>query len=1023
MGGQPMVFSILFFGATVFYLFFAIYTIRANPNAPLNRTFLGMNLSLVIWSFGFSLANSAPTLANCLFWRRFSALGWGTFYAFLLHFFLKLTNFYSAWRRWFGFLYLPAILSVYLFSLSDRITGQQYNFVWGAYGWINVSARNAFDKFFYVYYISYVAASLFLLMIWRKNEATKGRAVIFIAALIVPFVFGSLTDVVLSSYLQGPLPQMTPLFALIPVVFIYFFLTRDIVAGRGARLEDLILGPIGRAKLYYYVAFVFLANSSLSFLSYFLAPLVANTAKVTALLHTSGIFFLFGVLILASQLVKNESLRNRWVRLLMLICIPIITIYFGAHTGVIAGTFPLILMILSLVFDSPAQLTLVAVVAIMSQLLVVYQVPAEKAVLDPFDYILRMGAYLIAYAIGVVVNRTYVNKMKENALQASFQRMLAKLSLSFVNMRLKNVASELAVLFRELRDFFKADYVTFFSVDYKNGRMRFTKEWHGSDHATQLKYGKSFALGAIPWWAQHLQKLHSFYINDCDRLPTKALRELQALAMNNINSLALVFILEEDGVARFVALGSSARNKWTSFVQEQLDVIASILASGIRRISAEQGLEHVAYFDTLTDLPNRASFVQQLRGAVQKATREGSMGGIMFLDLDNFNLINDALGYSGGDEILKAVSDRLQTSMYDDNKVFYFNANQFAIIFFIADELRTLEAYIRKVMAAFRDPFLFQEQEIFLTASAGAAIFPNDGPEIDVLIRNADTALHEAKAKGQDRYLFCTQAMKETVQTKMQLANDLHRAQERGEFKLVYQPQINLKTGEISGFEALLRWQHPLYGLVPPNEFIPLAESSSAIYSISQWVLETAIKEALTWQEFGWRQLRVAVNLSIGEVNNPRLVPMLDNMLKRLGLAAGLLELEITERVAMREMESSVEVLKKLKQLGVSIAIDDFGMGYSSLYRLKMLPVDRIKIDMQFVHGIKKDPKDEAIISTMIDVAKNLQLDVLAEGVETEEQRAFLLNLDCDGAQGYLFARPQPARVIADYLQRQAQEL
>ncbi|HZK19055.1 MAG TPA: GGDEF domain-containing phosphodiesterase [Clostridia bacterium] len=319
-------------------------------------------------------------------------------------------------------------------------------------------------------------------------------------------------------------------------------------------------------------------------------------------------------------------------------------------------------------------------------------------------------------------------------------------------------------------------------------------------------------------------------------------------------------------------------------------------------------------------------------------------------------------------------------------------------------------------MKSFDKPFNANGQEIFTSASVGVSIYPFDGKDAETLIKNADIAMYKAKSKGKNQYVMCTSIMKEEARKNLVLTNNLYRALEKNELSLHYQPQLRLRTSEIIGLEALLRWNHPVMGMIPPNVFIPLAEQSGLINGIGEWVLETACRQNKRWQDLGFPRLRMAVNLSVIQFNNPEIVKTVDKILKRTNLDPKYLELEITESIAIREAKYTTAVLNELKNLGITISIDDFGTKYSSLTRLKMLPVDRLKIDMQFIQGIQSSEKDQAITESIIKLAKSLKLSVLAEGVETKTQLEFLNKGMCDEVQGFYYFKPMPSEEIEKIL-------
>ena len=312
-------------------------------------------------------------------------------------------------------------------------------------------------------------------------------------------------------------------------------------------------------------------------------------------------------------------------------------------------------------------------------------------------------------------------------------------------------------------------------------------------------------------------------------------------------------------------------------------------------------------------------------------------------------------------------------------------------------------------MNIFKNPFYLRGQAYYITGSMGISQYPLDGEDVETLIKNADIAMYKAKNLGKNQYALCSKAMKEEVQMSMELSNDLYRALDRNELVVYYQPQIDLVTKKISGAEALLRWMHPTRGMISPGIFIPIAEKNSLINSIGEWVLREACIQNKKWQDKGLPEINIAINLSAIQILNPKLASNLANIIKETGLDPKYIELEITESIAIKETNHVIEVLNKLKKIGVSIAIDDFGTEYSSLSRLKMLPIDRIKIDMQFIQGLETNEKDKAITMVIINLAKSLGMNVLAEGVETENQLDFLNQKMCNNVQGYYYYKPMPA--------------
>ena len=425
---------------------------------------------------------------------------------------------------------------------------------------------------------------------------------------------------------------------------------------------------------------------------------------------------------------------------------------------------------------------------------------------------------------------------------------------------------------------------------------------------------------------------------------------------------------------------------------------------------SEAMLEHLAHHDPLTSLPNRTLFQSRLSHAINISQRHNTGLGLLFMDLDNFKNINDSLGHPTGDELLQSIALRLSTHLRTVDTLARLGGDEFVILLEDLDGPSEAAVVAQNLLALLRQPFhLSGGQEVFSGASIGISLFPDDAKDATQLVRNADAALYQAKSQGRDTYRFYTEALTRIADERLQLESRLRGALDRGEFVIHYQPQVTTQDGRLLGAEALLRWLTPEGELVPPNRFIPLAEETGLIRPIGEWVLRQACIQFRTWLDTGLKPITLAVNLSSRQIEQHDLVEHLQSILNETGFPARLLELEITESAIMAQGNQASAVLTALKGLGISLAIDDFGTGYSSLAYLKRFAVDKLKIDRSFMLDIPQDVNDVEIAATIIAMANNMKLKVLAEGVETEEQLAFLLQHDCDAYQGYFFSRPLPA--------------
>jgi diguanylate cyclase len=435
----------------------------------------------------------------------------------------------------------------------------------------------------------------------------------------------------------------------------------------------------------------------------------------------------------------------------------------------------------------------------------------------------------------------------------------------------------------------------------------------------------------------------------------------------------------------------------------------------------EQELRHRVMHDTLTGLPNRALLMDRIEQAIERARRYDDSLTLLFLDLDRFKLVNDSLGHAAGDELLRVVTRRIGPLVSPGDTFARLVSDEFVLLLtspMPADILTDMTTHISQVIAK---PVFVADREVSVTCSVGYCVYPQDGADATTLVKHADAAMYVAKKDGGNRAWRYTSELSARADERLKVETQLKQALQRGEFLLHYQPQIEIASGRIVGVEALVRWQHPERGLVPPTQFIPLAEESGLIEPIGEWVLRTACAQAAAWQHSGLPALRMGINVSARQFHNPALESVVAQVLVEHGLAPEQLELEITESLSMKDPEESIRILASFKALGIGIAIDDFGTGYSNLAYLRRFPVRRIKLDRAFISELGSQSSSRAIVEAIVAMAHKLDLQVIAEGVETTEQRDQLLRYGCDELQGYWFSRPVDAAMCGALLRKQSE--
>ncbi len=991
-----------------------MYALRLHKNGTINRIFFLICICLMLWALGFSVVAAAPDEETAVAWMRVSAVGFEIVYSAVVHFVLLLTGHTKLLlKKWFyPLLYLPAAVCLYAFSISPELTGQILRFSYTGAGWIRNTPLTAFDTFFRVYYIAAVVISLLLLYFWRRRSGSaevKKQAGLLIASFSAFIFLSTFTDILNGQVIHLPMPQMAPVFFALPIGAILYcirkyHMMRDAASGG----EEPILDDERRAVVFRVASIGLIAGGAVLFVfQYFWRsdsdPALAIAASVLLVAlgviaayircAPKGFFYLEALLIFTTLVVT-----------------PILTVNMAPAGGAAIWAFPVMMIVSALVFSSRDMLFSASLTILFSQ---VYQwavVPSADITVDDRVYAGRLVVLSGIVAIAFFVHKIYTERLKENAAQSRTQSLVSGVASKFFLSDGGDAPEHMTALLKELSEFFEADTALICAVENEYAELIGVHQYtaDGTEMTLQKK------MLCMERWEEFWRESESFSNADGSE-------KGKATRVEKLRNTPWIFvpIFENGKPVAFIYIEISRTfYAWTKEQVVAVPVVSRIVSDALEKLRAENRIKYMAYYDGLTGLPNRQLFHDRAEQAIHLARRSGSVLGFMFLDLDFFKSINDTIGHDGGDKLLGILGQKLTGCLRKSDTVARFGGDEFLVMLNSIADVEDIVGVADKIMAMFQESIYLQGQEVFVTASAGISVFPADGEDVQTLIKHADIAMYTAKEKGKNRYEFCSYNMKERVKYRVNLSNHLYRALDRGEFQVYYQPQIDLSSEKIVGLEALLRWQHPEYGLLSPGEFIPLAEQTGLINPIGAWVLETACTQAAAWTRSGYGEKRVAVNISVVQLRNSEFVRTVKEIMRKTCVNPAQLELEIAESTMMCEPDYIVRVLNDLKTLGISLSIDDFGIEYSSLNRLKLLPVDRLKMDMQFVRGIDRGEKDQAITTVIMDLAKNMDVKLIAEGVENSSQLDFLKDRMCDEAQGYFYYRPMPAADAEEILKR-----
>jgi diguanylate cyclase (GGDEF)-like protein len=1008
-----IVISVGFYLSFILYLLLGLYSITLNKKEALNRVFLCLCLCFSIWAYTFAIGNSARTYEDALIWYRISSLGWGVTYSVIVHFTLVLTeaNRLLKARLVYVILYLPAAINVFFFGIYSKVANAQYNLVHTQAGWANISLYNLGDLFFYSYYLVFSLLTFILLFRWRaktKDSVNKKYAVYLLMSFGGSLLLGILIDILANQVLSFKIPSLSPIMILIPVITIHYIIRKyGLMQPKEKKIspeEGIILSDDNRASLYKYISIILFGGSFLNimFCLMYSVDLVSGVFVSTILALIGSIIYIVPYTITSIKYQENILTTLMAIVMLMAMFFP-----YNLSVSNIVWPVPMFIIIATIIFNNKKMFWIIAVESVLAGMWSWAREPKSLVEIGNLEYISRIVFYIIGIGLIGYINKIYISRLRENDKQVEFQKIISSISTSLVTITSSNFDDKITELLEKSGCYILADrsYLGLLSEDQQ--MINYTHKWIGEGITPLLEHSEENQFVPLNWSNSKLSANKIVFIPDVDELPPEAIMEKKIMLSQGIKSLISIPISSKDkviGVLRFDQIKTQKR--WRIEDRDLLKVLTNMLAEAITKVKVEKEISYLAYYDALTGLPNRTLINNRLEQAIPLARRNEKMIGVIFIDLDGFKSVNDTMGHNWGDNLLKQVADRLSQCITKYGTVARFGGDEFLIMIPQIFHVKDVEETAKKVMKTFNRHIIVNKQEFFLTASAGIAIFPQDGEEANILIKNADIAMYSAKNNGKGQYIFCTSEMKDDTLNKMMLTNSLYRALDRNELVLNYQPQVSIDTKEIIGMEALIRWDHPDLGRIPPNIFIPIAEQTGLINAIGEWVLNTACRQNKTWQDLGFKPIQMAVNVSVEQFRSGKLKQIVEDCLEKTGLDPRYLELEITEGIAMKETDYILKALHGLKMLGISISIDDFGTEFSSLSRLKDLPVDRLKIDMQFVRGIAVNSKDEAIIKVIINLARSLGLKVIAEGVETEVQLKFLTDEACEEIQGYYYYKP-----------------
>ncbi|NLJ65146.1 MAG: EAL domain-containing protein [Christensenellaceae bacterium] len=1022
--------SMIYYICGCFYTFFGLYIFARNPKSYINRLFLLITFSMAAWSFAYSFSTSEPTAEARAFWTSFSVFGWGAFYSFFLHFVLILTKSrlqLNTPGKTIVF-YLPSLISMILFAPHGFFADVQYELIPCDTGLRDFFSQNIGPIWIILYYTIFsVPAFILLFRWWKKIEPhtpLKRSVTHFLISIIGPFLAGSVTDAFSDVLGLNQIPRLAIVFLIFPTIFMFITLRKFglILERRKARFipndaENILEN---RLRLFQTAAAMFTIGAAGSF---FVEYYIGGKNFSDEFLLAVVVWILGVFLLIIPYVVKKQTTQNN---LFLITSILGMTFFLVQEMDIGATTVwavYIVFLLFSIVLDSRVHTLIFLVYVLITQVVLWIFFPEVSVIIDIVQYLKRIFIIALTYYAVKYLTDEYASKLIGYQRFSKKQEMLEKISTSFVsvnNDNLKEKVDEMLKMSAEILNFDSA-YLFEFDADYKNATINNMYVKDNDSKLTKFYPGMKFKTADFPEIQPLIARNSPLLSEDVTSISVdEAGYQRNFFLSRGIKSFFAFPIIVDNNTDGFFVIEyeNLIDKRFTESRLNYMQIITNILGDTKKKGIYEERLYNFAYFDESTKLANRNMLKKALAELIYNR-KESEKLVIFNAEIDNLRMINDTFGHNVGEQIVIESASMLKKLMKDGCDLSRVGKGKFIIVMPFAETSEQIEECANKIVDAFSNPILpkGEIEALFVNVNVGVAVYPDDGRDADTLLKNADLAGYEAKSSN-NKIVFYSEQLKSRAEENASLTNRLFHALQNKEFFLEFQPQISCYTGKTSGIEALLRWT--VDGRrIPPDRFIPILEQTGLIYDVGLWVLENALQEHIRLIERGFQPLRVSVNLSVVQFQGESFIDDVRKIIEESEVDPKYIELEITESLFSKDPKDVLKKLYELKELGVRIAIDDFGKGYSSLNRLKLVPFDRIKIDKEIIDYINLDEKKAPITQISILLARTFKADVTAEGVETMEQANFLRSIDCDEIQGYYYSRPLSVEALEEFLENE----
>lgn len=1024
--------SIVFYIFGFIYVTLGTYAVETNAKSYVNRLFVSLTSSMGAWSFALSLATSAATAEESAFWRCLSVFGWGVYYSIFLHFVLILTRLERKLNNGIMLfaIYLPALINIILFAPFGILAESQYQLVKSDFGWVNVLPSNAGRLWLIAYYIIFSLISIVLLVYWwaklKPGDPQKRHAGDFILSILTASLLGLLTDTVPDLIGIGSLPKLAIIFLMLPVTVLSLTLKKSgLLLERKRELPSFLQTEQrtneDRGRVFRTVSSIYTAGSAVAFfVGYFTMEKTPREAlPLTALLLALGIFVR-----VMPHLTKNHTVQNNLFLATGIISLVYIMARNAATGAATIWAVYVVFFVFTVILDSNLHLVIYGIVAIAIQIVFAIIRSELLFTIDIGEYMTRIAIIVLTIFAVRRLASEYALKLNIHKKFIKEQKVIEAISTNFISVSGENIRRKVEEMLEMASGVLGFDYAYLigFSEDYEDAIIFCT---HAKDSASKpLPYypGMKLKFDSLPVASILVDRGAPIICEGITNTPLEECEQTRNyLVLRDVNSF-FAYPLQLEGqriegmlVFEYYDRSSESLKENRSYF---LNIIVNMLGDARKKIQYEEMLYNFAYFDESTNLANKHMMTKRLEEHL-KDRKESQKLAVLNIEIDNLRMIKDTFGQGVAEQVMVNAARILENRLHDrSHDISRTNEGEFTVVLGDLESREDVEHCVEKLLDTFSHPISTSDRgtgRLFIILRIGIALYPNNGPDAKTLLRNADLAGFEAMTKKED-FVFYEERMGSNIEENTLYTNRLFESLQNKEFFLEFQPQINCKTGEIAGVEALLRWTSDGSNRVPPLRFIPILEQTGLIYDVGLWVLEETLKEHKRLIKKGFAPLRFSVNLSLVQFEEENLVPDIKKIIEESEVDPKYIELEITESFFAKNPEEAVKKLYALKALGSGISIDDFGKGYSSLNRLKLVPFDRIKIDKELIDYIDVENKYAPLTQMIISLAESFRASVTAEGVETMGQADFLKSVHCDEIQGFYYSKPLSPEALEEFL-------